>query len=572
MGLTRRELFKALGVTGLGAAGIASGCSPIFESRGLTKFIDPLPLFPVARAGAPLPMAPGRHRFHSELPLADTWGYGGASFGGPRLQAVAGERVVTQVANSLGAHPLARDVDPTVPGAVFCDVTKPRTSVHLHGGLNPAPSDGHPKDTFITGQSREYIWPSRQEAASLWYHDHAMGITRLNVHAGLFGMYDLRDNFDTGDSSNPLGLPSGEFEIPLAIADRAFDNNGHVRFRSFTFVPEGKWEGGFIGDVATVNGAVWPQLSVGRGVYRFRMLNASNLTTYHLSFSNRMAFWVIGNDQGLLNEPVRTASFRMSPGERIDVLVDFSGLSIGDRVVLTNDHPLPVQASIFGSRVVNDIMAFDVAGGATSHRSIPTVLRGSTTGPARLPSVDSLLRRVSSTRNVTISQLWANRNPPAWMTLDNVGIDVPATPARQGTVEQWNFINTTGDDHPMHIHLAKFQVLGRTRFDASAYQLLQTRPAIGREWNPTAEPFATRAMQAPDVWERGWKDTVLAPGFTITRVLVQWPTVEECGFDPDERYRVNDIDVQGYVFHCHVIDHEDNEMMREIRAVNPSAA
>jgi FtsP/CotA-like multicopper oxidase with cupredoxin domain len=165
-----------------------------------------------------------------------------------------------------------------------------------------------------------------------------MGITRLNVVAGLAGMYFLRDEYDTGTADNTLGLPSGEFEVPLILADRRFHDDGSLNFRTVRYVPQGHWEGGMIGDRMTVNGMVSPYFRVARGRYRFRVLNASNVRGYHLFFTNRMPFWVIANDGGLLDAAVRTTEVRVTPGERIDLVVDFSGLGAGETVELTNDQ------------------------------------------------------------------------------------------------------------------------------------------------------------------------------------------------------------------------------------------
>lgn len=565
-----------MGMAGAAAARMLTGCTPIFTSPRLEPFVDPLPV-PVPRpAGGELIAAGATHRFHSALPANPTMGFGGEPFGGPWWDARADQTVQTTVRNRLGPHPLAAHVDPSVHGTSVTDRDRPRVSVHLHGGVTPARYDGHPMDTFTPGGDHLYEWPNRQEAAALWYHDHALGITRLNAHAGLFGLYTVRDEFDTGDAGNRWGLPSGEFEVPLVLQDRGFDEDGQVRFRAFSFVPEGSWEGGMIGDTIAVNGAVWPRLDVVRGVYRFRLLNASNLTTYHLTLGNGMPFVVIGNDQGLVDAPVPTPDVRIAPGERLDVLIDFGAAEPGERVVMRNDHPQPLQASIFGTAVVGDVMAFDVGPAAGPVRTIPEQLRGGPLAP--VPPPGELLARRTSVRDVTLSQLGADRNPPAWMTLDNVGFDVEAHPARQGTVEQWNFINTTLDDHPMHIHLARFLVLERVPIEPLSYQVLEARPPAGSEWHPSADAYATGPATPPRVWERGWKDTVLAPGNTITRVLVEWPTAGHLGFDPDAPFRIPvpedppaycsiDGQIRGYVFHCHVLDHEDNEMMRPIRVV-----
>ena len=574
MGISRRQLlhYVGLGATAT-AVGSLSGCAPIFRSPDLEPFVDELPIGPGRSIGSVLQLRNGRHQFHSSLPIADTFGMDESSFGGPRYQAIAGEPSMVRIQNSLGPHPLREHLDLTVPGTMASDADQPRASIHLHGGVVPPSSDGHPMDTFMPGEEHLSQWPHVQEACALWFHDHSHGITRLNVHAGLFATYDLRDEFDTGTPTNPIGLPSGEFELSLTLQDRGFDDNGQTRFRAFTFVPEGSWEGGLIGDVATVNGTVWPRLKVGASVYRLRLLNASNLTTYDLRFSNGAPLVVIGNDQGLLDAPVSCAHAIMSPGERLDVLVDFSNESPGTRVVLENSHPQPFQAAIFGTPVIRQVMAFDVNSAAGPIRTIPERLRGAAGLAPTLEPLHAIRSRVGATREVTINQVLTNRNPPAWMTLDNVGFNMPAAASVQGRVEQWNFINLTPDDHPMHLHLGKFRVLNRQSFNLLAMSLALPRPESGIEWHPHVDQFATESPTGPEFWERGWKDTVRVPGFTITRVVVQWPRASELGFDPDATYTVSghhaSQTVQGYVFHCHVLDHEDFEMMRPFRIISP---
>jgi len=136
--------------------------------------------------------------------------------------------------NNLGAHPLAFAIDTTLHGAVEADKTTPRTTVHLHGGNTEAGSDGHPEATFLPGRRFDYHYANNQEATTLWYHDHSLGITRLNVHAGLAGMYLVRDLRDTGVAGNPIGLPSGSFELPLIIQDKMFNANGHDGVSAWT--------------------------------------------------------------------------------------------------------------------------------------------------------------------------------------------------------------------------------------------------------------------------------------------------------------------------------------------------
>ena len=239
--------------------------------------------------------------------------------------------------------------------------------MHLHGGVTPADSDGHPEQMISPGQTVTHRFPQRQEAAHMWYHDHAMGFTRLNVYAGLAGMYFLRDEFDTGRIDNPLGLPAGNFELPLVLQEKIFESTGQQSVRSTAIVPEGSWEGGAVGDVGVVNGKIWPQMSVSRGLYRFRVINAGSYSVWNLHFSNGMQFFVIGNDGGLLDAPVAATHIRLAPAERYDILVDFAKLAEGESVELRNDEAPPFQAAVIGA-VVHDAHAIAQQGAAARPR------------------------------------------------------------------------------------------------------------------------------------------------------------------------------------------------------------
>ncbi len=163
----------------------------------------------------------------------------------------------------------------------------PRTVVHLHGGHVAAENDGYPEDTMLPGEEQTFFYPNLQLPATVWFHDHALGITRLNVYMGLAGLFLIRDQFEAD-----LGLPSGDFEIPLVIQDRSFNADGSLAYPA-------AWQDHFFGEYVLVNGKVWPYLEVRRGLYRFRLLNGSNSRVYTLSLSNGASFQQIGTDGGL---------------------------------------------------------------------------------------------------------------------------------------------------------------------------------------------------------------------------------------------------------------------------------
>ena len=608
--IRRRTLLQGLGVGGLAATvGVLSPASSfggpgsvadidsplLFHSPKLTPFVDQLPRLPIL-TGTDITLTANSttHSFHRDLPPSKALAYSGADYLGPTIEARSGIETTFALTNEMGAHPLGKDMDMTLHGMQEDYRRHPPTVMHLHGGVTPADSDGHPEQMISPGQTVTHRFPQRQEAAHMWYHDHAMGFTRLNVYAGLAGMYFLRDEFDTGRIDNPLGLPAGNFELPLVLQEKIFESTGQQSVRSTAIVPEGSWEGGAVGDVGVVNGKIWPQMSVSRGLYRFRVINAGSYSVWNLHFSNGMQFFVIGNDGGLLDAPVAATHIRLAPAERYDILVDFATLAEGESVELRNDEAPPFQAAVIGAVTMPLFCRFVADGSTPSGARVPRTLRGPA-GPLPLPPIAT----PTVFRDVTVSQPYILRNPPSIMTLNNLkfssdDIEKP----RQGTVEQWNIINITPDPHPIHIHLVHFRILGRQALRTVDYQLAPPQPPVGTRWTPSAEGFVTGPLVPPEPWESGWKDTVRIDGGTVTRIVVRFPTAEELGFDPDEPFSAmahitGDArtgqpgaaahgggaghggeagahahkDLQGYVWHCHLLDHEDHDMMLKYRVV-----
>jgi FtsP/CotA-like multicopper oxidase with cupredoxin domain len=524
---------------------------------GLTKFTEQLPIPPVIDATGggtfALSMAPGLHQFHSHLPSTPTWGYAGAPYLGPTFEARRGVPVDFFAVNNLGPHPLARVLDTTLHGASEADKTAPRVSVHLHDGNTEPQSDGHPELTFRPGGTYQYHYTNDQQATTLWYHDHALGITRLNVYAGLAAFYLLRDELDTGRSDNPLGLPSGRYEIPIVIQDKMFNEDGTLAY------PTGEitlWAPEFFGDVAIVNGKAWPNLDVDRGLYRFRLLNGSNARFYDLSLRGHVMFQ-IGTDGGLMSAPVPLNQIVLAPGERADVLIDFSKIPGGSKIQLINSAPIPfdegARSAKIGGLPIREIMEFTVTGSLGFRGPIPESLRPVVPLPAPV-----------KVRNVTLVEILdPETGEPLKVLLNNLPWETGhvETP-KVDTVEQWNIINTTGDTHPIHLHLVQFQILGRQRFDVEAYleayNHLLPNPAGAEDgpWPaPSADPFARGVMHGPEPFEMGWKDIVQAHPGEITRIRIPFGANAAPGLPFGNSFTGE------YVWHCHILEHEDNEMM-----------
>ncbi|MDH6679009.1 spore coat protein A [Rhodococcus sp. LBL1] len=595
-----RGLAWTAGALGVGAAGIASvraqdlggfgNVDParplLFASPKLEPFVDELPRLPVL-TGSQLELraASTTHRFHRDLEPSPALAYGGMDYLGPTVEAHSGDPLIVAYRNEIGVHPLAADFDATLHGVTDQDRTSVPTSMHLHGVATPPEHDGHPAFLQRPGQGHVHRYPNGHEATQLWYHDHAMGITRLNVYAGLAGMSLLRDQFDTGTADNAWGLPSGEFEIPLLLQEKVFTADGHQSIRATPMVPQGVWDGGTPGDVGVVNGKIWPELEVARGMYRLRLVNAASFSVWNLFFGNRMRFWILAMEGGMLQVPVPSTRVRLSPGERVDLLVDFAALEPGSRVELCNDEPPPLTASQRGARAMPLFCRFKVADGRGFTGAVPETLRGGTRQPAGLEPIPP----PQVQRTVTVMQLIDPSTGGTVMSLNNLlfgdpDIEMP----RQGTVELWNIVNVAPEPHPIHLHLVNFRVLGRQSIDVSRYTQKYPQPPIGTKWAPPADEFLTSPLVPPEPWETGFKDTVVADPASITRIVVAFPTAERLGFDPDATFGGQSAapaqppadhgghvmsapdqsgPLQGYVWHCHMLDHEDHDMMLGFRTV-----
>jgi spore coat protein A len=490
----------------------------------LTPFVDPLPLPAVATptsgtsggvATYDIEMQEILQQLHQNLPPTRLWGYDGL-YPGPTIEASVGQQVtvnwINDLRDSTGAlrteHYLPVDLCMHGPDT---EGPTPRTVVHLHGGHVPPESDGYPEDTFLPGNQATYVYENNQLPATLWYHDHALGITRLNVMMGLAGAYLLRDDFE-----NALNLPANEFEIPLVIQDRSFNPDGTLSYPA-------TWQDHFFGDKIVVNGKVWPFLNVQRGKYRFRLFNGSNSRAYTLTLSTGDPFNVIGTDGGLLTTPVVKDTLTMTPGERIDVVVDFESYSPNTEIILQNSAPAPFPGTP-GVGVIPEIMKFIVQGGGGGFTDpLPDTLRVVTP----LPDTMAVMTRefvLKKQSDPCAGSIW---------TINGLGwTDITEYPVL-GDTEIWEFVNDSGVAHPMHMHLVMFQVLNRQPFITQADSIV-----------PVGDPIP------PDPSEAGWKDTAPVYPGEILRVIARF-----------EGY------TGLYAYHCHILEHEDHEMMRQFQVV-----
>jgi len=490
----------------------------------LEPFVDPLPLPAVAQptsgtaggaASYQLAIIQFARKMHRDLPATTMWGFhDGTSFSspGPTIEARSGQPITVVWKNDLREGGVLRTTHALPVDQCVATSTAPRTVVHLHGGHVPPASDGHPDATIVPGQQVTYDYPNNQTAATLWYHDHAMGITRLNVQMGLAGFYLLRDTAELG-----LAIPSGEYEVPLAIQDRTFLPSGQLDYPM-------AWEPHFFGKTIVVNGAVWPYLQVKRGKYRFRILNGSGSRTYTLALSNNATFHMIGTDGGLLAAPVALTSLTLMPGERADVVIDFASYNPNTEIVLKNSASAPFPDAP-GVGVIPNIMKFIVTSQSGYTAALPTSL-------VAVPPLDPTSSVM--TRDLVLKKRTDACTGEAW-TIDGLGFhDITEKPVL-GTTEIWRFVNSSGVAHPMHLHLVQFQVLDRQPFVMV-----------------NGVPTPTGAAVPRPAHEAGWKDTVNVGAFEMVRVIARF-----------------DGYTGAYPYHCHILEHEDWDMMRQFEVVSP---
>lgn len=618
------------------------GGPTLLDPLTVPKFTNPLPnllapglFIDASNGGTPdISMKEGTHNFGlgTGIPSATTWGYHGslASTGdtanlnylGPTIVAEKDQPITVNWKTELPQKHLL-PVDPTVHWA-FTDTTNTISTngvpvvTHLHGGHSESQYDGLPDAWFTStriggplainngNNFQPYTYNNDQEAATLWYHDHALGITRLNVYAGLAGFYILRDNYDTGIPDNPKTTaienplpgnyvnsdytgdtnldPNVYYEYPLVIQDKIFQADGQLFYPSSNadltaaglkpMLPATAPNPSIIpefasGNVILVNGQAWPMMNVEPRKYRFRLLNGSDSRFYNFKLPGNLKFTQIGTDDGLLNAPVQLNNLQLAPGQRADIVIDFAG-SQGKQLILDNNaggkgsRPIPNNPQTTGQ-----IMAFNVGNTVTvPDVPLPATLRGGTGQPAAIAlptSVSPIDSDDLAFHNVTgvtdpltglpVAKQVGLFEAPMGNTIDPYGRitpmlgtvkdgalmwEEPITEKIQlGQTEVWEVYNTTADAHPVHLHQIPFQLLDRQKF--SATQASPTAPLTNIKLKGSPTPAAAN--------EAGLLDTVIVNPGEVVRIAAKFDLPGE------------------YVWHCHILSHEDNEMMRPYKVI-----
>jgi spore coat protein A len=524
---------------------------------------------------------------------------------------------------------------------------------HLHGAETPPVLDGGPDAWYtsdgahqghayythpgVTAAANEavYRYLNTQEAAPIWFHDHLLGGTRLNVYAGLAGAYAIIDpNASLPVGLHPVGLQQGpggsvDYLIPLVLQDRMFDTDGQLFFPNVGINPEHPfWIPEFVGDTIVVNGKVWPFLNVEPRRYRFLFINGSNARTYELFLVNPVTkvmgppIWQITTDGGYLDAPVKIdpnaakpaiTKLLLMPGERAGVIVDFAGFA-GQTLLMRNIGRTPYpKGEAPGGSTLGQIIQIRVGSGPVADASYDPASGISLRTPMiRLvnPTAGTLAAGITAqkTRQLTLNEI-IGAGGPLEILVNNTkwdgkssdtttfpgGVRPDFTPVtvggitdyyselpNEGDTEIWEIVNLTADAHPMHTHLTQFQLINRQNFNTNKYNMAYAAafpggafvPAYGPPLNygsgntralggnPDITPYLQGPLMPPDPNEAGWKDTVHALPGQVTRIAVRFAPTDTPGgtsgaypFDPN-------AGGHGFVWHCHIVDHEDNEMMR----------
>jgi FtsP/CotA-like multicopper oxidase with cupredoxin domain len=537
---------------------------------------------------------------------------------GPVFENTRGIPNRTTFRNQFGSTPHIFPVDPVLhwanPNAMeapeppfapfppgYADAQSPMSHVtHTHGLMVTPQFDGTADEWFDEAGHRGpsfvsnvYEQPNEQPGTQLFYHDHVMGVTRLNVMAGIVGpAYYIRD------PDNPLDrpdspLPSGRFEIPLAISDREFLTNGELNIRQPSRTPFlAYWDAEDDSNVVLVNGKAWPNLNVQRRQYRLRLLGASNMRMWQFQFEHGLfseeflPFTIIGADGGYLPAPLVVDRVLMGITERADILFDFSQFAPGTQIFMR--HTLEIEEEddddgdgevvVPDPETVGQVMRFTVV---DSDPVPPPVL-----DPGLFPARPTLVPDAPTRTKVTVRF----REDPVTATdrtrtLDGLEFSRPVTEIPLvGSTEQWDIVNTNDPDddadagfHMIHLHLIEFQILNRQRFDTERYQqdwfILNGRRPMTRPIVLPPDDYLIDDVIPPLPDETGWKDSAKAPPNHVTRIVTRWAPQETPtgGVQPGENQFPVDVEFPtstdtftsaGYVWHCHMLGHEDHDMMR----------
>jgi FtsP/CotA-like multicopper oxidase with cupredoxin domain len=535
-------------------------------AASLQLYVDPLPQMPTiygfSMDGAnpvsdnlTIGMYQINWKFHKDLPATPVFAFGTsaetATFPGPTIIARHGVPLYVKWENQLPDYHIL-PTDNTISTAIPTMGGVP-TVVHLHGSIHPPQSDGSPfawftrdyKEVGPMWTQTTYMYPNIQPPGNLWYHDHALGLTRVNLLAGLLGAYII----EKPEVDDPMDLPCDADDIHLIIADRSFNTDGTLYINSTGNVPSihPQWQPEYFGEAITVNGKAWPFLNVERRRHRFRILNASNARYLNLSLSNGLSFYVIGSDSSYLAAPVETPTILLSPAEIADVVVDFSN-STTPCAELLNSAPYPYpNGNASTGTLLGKVMIF--------HINDQKMFDNST-----IPEKEVNYANVTMPEPSTKTRYIVLYDYTTHLYINGLRLEDPVTEnPKSGSTELWHVINLTPDNHPLHVHLGMMQAINIT--ELLGYQqfsdcMTQLNDAV--KCNVTDHAVG-KTLPVPE-YEKTWKNVVkIEPGY-MTSIMVAFKIV-----DTNQTYPFDATAEPGYVYHCHILDHEDNAMIRPLK-------
>ncbi|XP_024995613.1 multicopper oxidase LPR2-like [Cynara cardunculus var. scolymus] len=540
----------------------------------LEMFVDEIPDMPKIKGyhlldGVPvssslkITMFPKYWKFHRDLPPTKVFAFGEtkrtATVPGPTIEAVHGVSTHVRWQNRLPSKHIL-PWDPTIPTAIPRTNKGVPTVVHLHGGIDEPQSDGNSNSWFTarfqergpTWTKKTYHYHNKQQPGNLYYHDHAMGLTRVNLLAGLFGAYIIRHP----EVESPLGLPSGdEFDRPLIVFDRSFRTDGSIYMNSTGNNPEihPQWQPEYFGDAIVVNGKAWPYMTVRRRKYRFRIINASNARFFKFFFGNGLRFIHVASDSVYNDQSVLTKEVLLGPSEIADVVVDFSK-SKANSAILHNGAAYPYPGGDPADENNGKVMKFII----NHHREVDSSRVPKKLIEYPMPS----LSEVTKTRYIAMYEYTSATDEPTHLYINALSYEDPVTEQpKVGSTEIWNVINLTEDNHPLHIHLGLFRVLDQTNI-TNIEEFKECMTKINNAKKCHIEKYARGRKLSVVPYEKGWKNVYkMNPGY-ITKILVKFAYIHT-----NASYPFDATAEPGYVYHCHILDHEDNAMMRPLKMV-----
>ena len=518
--INRRQFLQ---ITGAGAAGLLTGSMTSLISAGranaagqVSSDFTPDLDIDLKAAADEIPILPGDP--------TGVWRFQGQILKGDRASLVDIER------SYLG--PIIRARKGQKVRIRFTNEIADQTIVHWHGLHVPAAMDGHPRLVIPRGKTYVYEFEVRNRAGTYWYHPHPHGLTGPQVYGGLAGLFLVAD-----DEEEAAGLPSGEYDIPLVLQDRAFDHSNQLVYLSGHHMEQ---MNGFLGDWIMVNGHPDFSLPVATRAYRLRLLNGSNSRVYRLAWKGGSPLTVIGTDGGLLEKPVQRRYVMLGPGERLELWADFSNYAVGSETQLVS---LPFDGGMLGGRrrgrgmmggggyVLPNGAGFPVFKVKVNRREEATSAL-----PQRLSTIkrydpaDAVNREYPKRFHLVMRHMAWTINGRTFRMEDVAAEERVAL----NSYEIWEFINEGGGmgmmggmdmPHPIHLHGMQFQVLQRQGVSHEGYV------------------------------DDGWKDTVLLMPGERVRLLVRFG------------------DYPGlYLYHCHNLEHEDMGMMRNFLVEKTTSA